>query len=730
MGWFDEQIRERKKYDDELFSDAFADIAGAVLGTKLSETLNDDRIVTKNAVDEVLKYYHIKPAEVPDEIKDADEQIEYLLRPNAIMRRTVHLDENWFKNAVGPMMGSVDGKVVPLIPKGLSGYCYKEDERWIKINSKNAKIFDKEALAFYNSFPSKKMTIVDLVKFSVGTYRLSDVLLIVFSMLAVTLVGMLIPEFTEILFSDVIESESYQMLAAISILFISVTLSVTLFGIVSAMYSTRATTKMNVYINAATMMRMLTLPTAFFKKFSAGELSSRINLVSGLSSSIVSMFLTTGLTSVFSLLYVAQIYQYAPSLVVPSLVMTSLTVILTITTSYVQMGISKKKMEYSSKEQGMTYSLLTGITKIKLSGAEKRAFSKWAEIYSKSAKLEYSPPLFLKVNNIINTGITLLGTLVMYYFAVDSGVSVSEYYAFTAAYGMVSAAFMSLASIATSFATIKPTLEMIKPILDAEPEVSKNKEYITRVSGGIELNNVSFKYTEDMPLVLDNLSIKIRSGQYVAIVGKTGCGKSTLLRLMLGFETPQKGSVYYDGKDLKKIDLKSLRQKIGVVMQNGKLFQSDIFSNIVISAPGATLDDAWKAAEIAGIKKDIEEMPMGMFTVLSEGQGGISGGQKQRLMIARAIASKPKILFFDEATSALDNVTQKQVSDSLDALKCTRIVIAHRISTIKHCDRIIVLDKGKIIEDGNYQQLIKNDGYFSELVARQMLDTENKDEPS
>ena len=236
------------------------------------------------------------------------------------------------------------------------------------------------------------------------------------------------------------------------------------------------------------------------------------------------------------------------------------------------------------------------------------------------------------------------------------------------------------------------------------------------------MNNVTFRYDENMPPVLDNLSLKIRSGQYVAIVGSTGCGKSTLMRIMLGFEKPQKGAVYYDGKDLNRIDLKSLRRKIGVVMQNGRLFNGDIYSNIVISAPELTIDDAWEAADLAGMKEDIENMPMGMYTILSEGMGGISGGQRQRLMIARAIAPKPKILMFDEATSALDNVTQKKVSESLDKLKCTRIVIAHRLSTIKQCDRIVVLDKGHIIEDGNYEELIAKNGFFAELVARQRLD--------
>jgi ABC-type bacteriocin/lantibiotic exporter with double-glycine peptidase domain len=285
---------------------------------------------------------------------------------------------------------------------------------------------------------------------------------------------------------------------------------------------------------------------------------------------------------------------------------------------------------------------------------------------------------------------------------------------------MVMGAFSSLTSIALSIAGIRPVLEMAEPILKAEPEVAADKEMVTRVSGSIEVNHVSFRYEENTPYVLKDLSLKIKAGEYVAIVGRTGCGKSTLIRLLLGFEKPETGAVYYDRRDLASLDPRSLRKQIGVVIQNGQLFQGDIFSNITISAPQLTLADAWEAAETAGIAQDIRDMPMGMQTVISEGQGGVSGGQKQRLMIARAIAPKPRILIFDEATSALDNKTQKQVSDALDRLKSTRIVIAHRLSTIKNCDRILVMDQGAIIEEGTYDELIEKKGTFAELVARQM----------
>jgi ABC-type bacteriocin/lantibiotic exporter with double-glycine peptidase domain len=293
------------------------------------------------------------------------------------------------------------------------------------------------------------------------------------------------------------------------------------------------------------------------------------------------------------------------------------------------------------------------------------------------------------------------------------------------AYGMVMGAFTTLAGTALSAAQIQPILEMAEPFLNAEPETTEGRELVTSISGGVEMDHVTFRYSDDTPYIVRDISFKIKPGEYVAIVGKTGCGKSTIMRLLLGFEKPEKGAIYFDGKDINSMDLGTLRRNIGTVMQSSGLFQGDIYSNIVITDPELTLDDAWEAAEKAGIADDIREMPMGMHTIISEGQGGISGGQRQRIMIARAIAPKPKLLMFDEATSALDNKTQRQVSEALDAMGCTRIVIAHRLSTIRHCDRILVLDGGRIIEDGNYDELIAKKGFFAELVERQRLDNED-----
>ena len=728
MGWFDEQIRERKRQDNERFADAMDEISAIITREKI-ELSCDEGETTKQesitrAIGRVLRYYHIKPKQVPDDIKNLQEQLEYLCRPYGVMRRTVKLEKGWYKDAIGALLGTrKDGTVVALLPSRFFGYSYYDETtgREVRLSSTTEEDIEETAICFYKPFPAKKLNIPTMLRYVIGCVPVSAYGLVIIMMLLTTLVGMLSPRITHIIFDEVIPSESMRLFWAVIVFSVCLSISTMLMGILKSLIDGRVSTQMSMSIQSATMARVLSLPAEFFKKYSAGELSTKLQYFNSLCSTLYSSFMVTGLGSIFSLIYITQVFTYAPALVFPSLCITVATLGFSIFNTFIRMKNSRQSMEVSGKKNGLTYALLTGIQKIKLSGSERRAFTRWTKVYAEEVRTTYGIPLAILLSGTIGMAISLTGTIVMYYFAVQSGVSVADYYAFTAAYGMVSGAFSSLVGIGLQAANIRPTLEQVKPIMEAVPEISEDKKVVTRVSGGIELNNVSFRYNESMPWVLDNLSLKIKPGQYVAIVGKTGCGKSTLLRLLLGFETAQKGAVYYDGKNIDTLDLKSLRKKIGVVMQNGKLFHGDIFSNITIAAPWLTLGDAWEAAELADIAEDIRAMPMGMHTIIAEGSGGISGGQRQRLMIARAIAPKPKILMFDEATSALDNITQRKVSEALDGLKCTRIVIAHRLSTIRHCDRIIVLDGGKIIEDGTYDELLAMDGFFTELVKRQRI---------
>lgn len=724
MGWFEEQIKMRRDSDNEALDDSLKNVSAIIKGKK-GFFFGDDREQIKCVLDEILAFFHIKSREIPHEIKDLNDQMEYLFRPHGIMYRPVKLEKGWYKNASGAMLGKMKtGEAVALLPDrlGLYGFFDPATRKRVRLNRKTQDLLEEDAYCFYKPFPLKKIGVRDLIQYIVGTVSPSTIVCVILITLCATLVGMITPRITKLLFSDVLESGSAILLLSIAVLYVCTSLSLLMIGGIKSLLINRINTEMNVSVQAATMARILSLPADFFKNYSSGEITTRAQYINSLCQTLVQTFLSTGLTSIFSLVYITQIFVYARELVIPALCITLVTLLISIVTSLVQMKINKKQMELSGKMSGMTYQIITGVQKIKLSGSEKRVFSRWLNHYAEEAKLTYNPPKFLLFNGVISTAISLAGTIVMYFFAVKSGVSVADYTAFNAAYGMLSGALMSVAGIALTAARIKPVIDMAKPIMDAEPEISEGKHIVTKVSGGIELSNVSFRYEDNSPLVVNDLSLKIKPGQYVAIVGKTGCGKSTLLRLLLGFEKPQKGAIYYDGKDINTLDLKSLRKKIGVVTQNGKLFQGDIYSNIVISAPYLSVDDAWKAAEIADIADDIRRMPMGMHTIISEGAGGISGGQKQRLMIARAVAPNPKILMFDEATSALDNITQKKVSKALDSLKCTRIVIAHRLSTIKQCDRIIVLDGGKIVEDGTYEELLAKKGYFYELVERQRLD--------
>ena len=726
MGWFTEQIRQRTENDQNVLEDSFFRMASVVMDKWDANRLEDKRLIAKEAIDDILKFYHQKPVEIPDTIRDVNDQLEYVLRPTGLMTREVELEEGWQNDAYGPMLGYLKeaGTAVALLPGTIYGYYFKDPAtgKRTRITRKTARLFSREALCFYQPLPMKKLGIPDLLKYMKNSITYGDLVVIVLATLAVQLVGMIEPRVYSLVTGKILEGHNMNLMAGVGVFLLTSAFAAQLIGLVRSLLMQRINTKTSQAVQASVMMRILSLPVSFFRRYSSGELSSRAGSVNSLCSMMLNNILSIGLSSLLSLLYVAQIFSFAPALVWPSLLIILATVVMSLAVSFVQIGISRKRMKLSAEEQGMSYAVMNGIQKIRLSGSEKRVFARWGRLYAKGAQLEYNPPLFLKINTVITTAISLIGTIVLYYLAIQTNVGVSQYYAFTAAYGRVMGAFSALAGIAVSVASIRPVLEMAEPILKAEPELAADKQPVDRVTGHIEMSHVSFRYEENTPYVLNDLSLDIKAGEYVAIVGRTGCGKSTLVRLLLGFEKPEKGGIFYDRHDLNSIDPRSLRKHIGVVIQNGQLFQGDIFSNITISAPDLTLDEAWEAAEMAGIAQDIRDMPMGMQTLISEGQGGISGGQKQRLMIARAVAPKPSILIFDEATSALDNKTQKQVSGALDKLNCTRVVIAHRLSTIRNCDRILVMDKGTIIEEGTYDDLIAQNGHFAELVARQRLD--------
>ena len=720
---FNEQLLKRMENDNKAMDNAFTDLASIVGCGKEQSLTKEKEVAVKGAIDEVLSSLGVKAQQVPEEIEDLNARLEYMLRPSGVMRRRVELTEKWWKDTTGAFLGSTKtDAVVAILPTFPSGYEFYDDElgKRVKVNKKTAQKLNTDAFCFYRVLPSKKLRLLDLGLFILGSITRADIALVLGASLLVSLLGLFTPFMNKQIFDSVIPSGTKSDVFPVAGLLIGAAIGASLFGITRSLILMRLRDKINFSVQGAAMARIFSLPAAFFKDYSAGELSSRAMSINQLSSMLSDTVLTTGLSALFSFVYIFQMAGFAPTLVIPGLLVLIAMLAFTILTGLLQQKISKKQMKLSAKMSGLVFGLFNGVQKVKLAGAEKRAFGKWAAEYKEIGCLTYSPPLFLRLNTAISGALTLGGILLLYYFAGINKISQSDYIAFSTAYGAVSGAIMSLAGVAMTLANIEPLLEMVKPIFDAVPETDESKKIVTSLSGNIELSNITFRYTEDGPVILDNISLKTSPGDYIAIVGRSGCGKSTLMRLLLGFEKPEVGAVYYDGYDLETLDVRSVRQCFGVALQNGKLFSGDIFSNIIITAPWSTLDDAWRAARMAGLEDDIKAMPMGMHTLISEGSGGISGGQRQRILIARALASNPKILFFDEATSALDNITQKHVTDSLSQLGCTRIVIAHRLSTVKNCDRIIVMDKGKIAEEGNFDELMEKKGLFYEFAQRQV----------
>ena len=671
---------------------------------------------------DILWFWKIEAEPAPKEIEEENLRIDYILRPTGVMRRHVELSGAWWKDAWGPMLGWLaDGTPVALLPDFM-GYSYRDPSsgETIKIRESTAENISANAECFYRGLPARPLKLKDLAVFAVKSISLTDMMLVVAASIIVSLLGMILPVINKMLFDIIIPSGLLGNILPAAALMIGANVASMLFELTRTLCLTRFSDKLTISVESAAMARIFSLPVSFFRDYTAGELSQRVSSINSIVSILTDAVLTTALSSVFSFVYIFQMSTYAPTLVAPGLIIIAATLAVIIASTLIQTKVFKERIKISNKLNGMVYSLFGGISKIKLAGAERSAFAQWVGMYSREGRLSYNPPAFLKWNTAITGAITLGGTILLYYTAGSGEVTVSNYMAFSAAYSMVSSSLLSLSGVVKQLSNLKPLEENVRPIFEAQPEASENKKQAISLNGEVELSGVSFRYSEDLPYVLKNFSLHISPGEYVGIVGKSGSGKSTLMRLLIGFETPETGAIYYDGEDLRDFDLRSMRQRIGVDLQNGKLFAGDIFSNIIITAPWSTMEDAWEAARLAGIAEDIEAMPMGMMTMVSEGSGGVSGGQKQRILIARAIVGKPQVLLFDEATSALDNLVQNQVSENIAALGCTRIAIAHRLSTVQQCDRIVMMDNGQIAEEGTYEELMERKGLFYDFAIRQI----------
>ncbi|MBQ9020496.1 MAG: ATP-binding cassette domain-containing protein [Eggerthellaceae bacterium] len=729
MNWLESQIETRERLDVQLTERAYAELAASVSEPYRAPSFTvDDIEQVDGAIKTCLKYCRSEPGNVPDGVNSLEERIDYLCRPTGTMHRSVNLDEGWHTRAFGAMLGKLEsGEAIALLPYGVRGYYYLEPGtgRKVKVNDSIAQNISSDAVLFYRPLPVKSLKVIDLVRFIISIFDRNDYMLVFAAALVMMLVGLVPAWANQIAFGTVVPSGQVGLVLPVGALLLGVAITTALIGATRTLIMSRISIKLDVITEAATFSRLLALPSSFFKKYSSGNLGNRVSNITMLAQEMASILLGSGLSAFLSLAYVVQIGMYAPALAIPALIIALIQGGLTVVAAYLIRHYEQATLKARASLSGVVTALLNGVQKIKLAGAENRAFAHWASSYADYARTAYNRPALLLALPAVVGVVGLLGNIVLYYLASTSGVSVANYMAFTAAYGQITGAIMTLSTIAGDLAQIDPMLDMVAPILEETPETSEDKPSVASLSGAIDVSGVWFSYGDNSPYVVKDLSFKVRPGEYVALVGKSGCGKSTIMRLLLGFETPERGTISYGPHDIQKVDLRSLRQNIGVVMQDGKLFMGDIASNITISSPQATIDDAWEAAEIAGIAEDIRKMPMGMQTFVTEGSGGVSGGQRQRLMIARAVCGKRRLLMFDEATSALDNKTQKHVADSLEALQCTRVVVAHRLSTVRHCDRILVVDDGRIAEEGTYEELIAKNGIFAGLVERQRLDKES-----
>ena len=725
MSIFGKQLQDRIEKDEELQDKNLRMLSVATKGRKkIQPGAKESPEHNIMQLEMIFQYLSIPfPENVPVG-KDIDEQIDLVLQPSGVMCREIELNDIWWKNGDGPILAVMAGskETKALIPGLLSGYRYTDSDsgKKIRVTKKNKDLFEKDGWCFYKPLPPESMGPNDFILFLLRQLRASDVALFILSFIFITLFGAITPAVTAFAFADLVPSGQKVLLIPMAVLLFTVAFGSWLMNIAKTSVNNRIGTRLDVIEQNAVFGRVMNLPASFFGKETAGGIAQKVSALGQIPMLLSNILFGCVLTAAVSLIYVVELIFIAPSLALPALV-TYVAELAIFTVTVAQEGrLIEASLTAGEVNGGVVYSFIQGIQKIKVSGSEKRAMSKWMESYSDKIRPSYVIRFPYSFRVPILGAITLLGTLWAYSVSYSKGLSVAEFAGFSSAFALAVSGITALGSAGSAVASIRPILRRGEPILRTKPEGRENKKSIRSLKGKIELNNVTFSYEEDSPEIIKNLSLKIEPGEYVAIVGPSGCGKSTLLRILLGFETPRQGTVYYDDQDIESVNIRSLRQHIGTVLQNGKLFTGDIFSNIIISVPWMDEAGAWEAAEKAGMADDIRHMPMGMHTFISEGGGGISGGQKQRLLIARAICGKPGILMFDEATSALDNITQKIVTDSLAEMHCTRIVIAHRLSTIRECDRILVLQNGSIQEEGTFDELMAKGGIFANLASRQL----------
>ena len=646
---------------------------------------------------------------------------------SGVSMRKVSLDGRWWTQDSGPLLAFAKNSQEPvaLLPLRYGGY------QWVAVSAKNrtkvnrevAAQLDRDAVMFYRPFPNKPMGVRDILIHGIELQKRDLVRVLLFGLCAGA-IGATVPYLTGVIFDSAIPGAQRGQLLQICALLLAGAIAMAMMQLTKAVALWRIETKATHEVQAAVWDRLIRLPATFFRKFTAGDLTMRAYRIDGIRRILSGTVLTSVLDAFFSIFYLVLLFFYSVKLAFIALGLVAFA-------STVVIGLNLRALKYDRKAQsisimnsGRILEFISGIAKLRMSASEKSAFSIWARNFGQQRENEFCARSISNAAICFSHCFPILATVVIFHqFGNSLGtkpIATGHFLAFFAAFTIFLRSMLSLGDSVAAWMSIIPMYENAKPILQAVPEVNERKKSPGTLQGAIEMNCVSFRYSDDGPLILRDLSFRIEPGEFVAFVGPSGSGKSTIFRLLLGFETPETGTLYYDQQDLEGLDVTEVRHQMGVVLQNGKLMPGNLFYNIVGSSGDLTMDDAWKAAKMAGLDADIEAMPMGMHTFVSEGGGALSGGQCQRLLIARAIAKRPKILLMDEATSALDNHSQEIVSRSLDGINTTRIVIAHRLSTIVHADRILMLKDGVIAEEGKYEDLMKQDGLFAELAKRQI----------
>ena len=657
--------------------------------------------------------------------------LDEIARLSGFNLRFVELREGWWGRDGGPLLGfrnTEDLEPVALLPDGPTRYLLVDpgtgESR--RVDAEQAALLFPKALMLYRPLPAEAKSLWDLLRFGVRGTRL-DMATIVGMGLLSALLGLLTPIASGELVEDVLPRSDYAFHLAIIAALVTAAIADAAFDVTQAVALVRVQGRMDSSIQAGIWSRLLSLRAPFFRRFTAGDLADRANGINDIREAISGAVTQSVLGGVFSIVSLGLMLYHSWKL---TLVAIGLVIVLS-TLSIVIFRLSlphvRSAQRMNGQIQGLVFQLLTGITKLRTSATEGRAFARWSALYTCERELFHRVERIGLGHKLLKSVFPVVSTAILFAVIVwvldatkpTSDFSVGSFVAFNGAFGQFLAGMLGLVGSMNTIIAVVPLYERLRPILEGQTEAQPDLAQPGVVGGEVRLSNVTFHYDPDAPPTLDNVSLTIASGEYVAFVGASGSGKSTILRLILGFEQPDSGAVYLDGLDLATLDLRAVRRQIGVVLQSGRLQTGSIFENIVGTAP-LTMDDAWEAARAAGLAGDIEAMPMGMQTVLSEGAQGLSGGQRQRLLIARALARRPRLLILDEATSALDNRTQAEVKDTLDKLNVTRIVVAHRLSTITDVHRVFVFENGRLIETGGFKELLDRGGHFAALARRQL----------